>query len=152
MATTTTTMKTMKTSIPPCRNLSGKASRPLRTHLLEASKSVPNARSGSPWYVSRQSVTSTVLITIVKTKYTVAADPPPGYLCHSCAKESNSFKKPTAPRKLKSAAEKRSDLSYQERKFPTLVSLCIKVCVIVSFFTPFLTGRSYVLNHFQTHK
>ncbi|KAI0271782.1 hypothetical protein BGY98DRAFT_1006285 [Russula aff. rugulosa BPL654] len=63
------------------------------------------------------------------TKYTVAADPPPGNLCHSCAKESgtNPFKKPMAPRKRKSAAERRSDLKYQERKFPTLVSLCIKI-------------------------
>ena len=149
--TTMTTMKTMKTSIPLCRDLSGKASRPLRSRLLEVLKSVPNARSGSPWCVGRRSIASTLLITVVETKYTVAADPPPGYLCHSCAKESNPFKKPTAPRKRKSAVEKRSDLNYQERKFPTLVSLCIKVRIILSF-APFLTGRSYVLDHFQTHK
>ena len=86
----------------------------------------------------------------MKTKYTVAADPPPGYLCHSCAKESGTdpFKKPMAPRKRKSAAEKRSDLKIQERKFPTLVSLCIKVCLIVSISAPFLTGRSYVFRSF----
>ena len=80
----------------------------------------------------------------MKTKYTVAADPPPGNLCHPCAKESgtNPFKKPMAPRKRKSAAERRSDLKYQERKFPTLVSLCIKVCMIISIFAPFLTGPS----------
>jgi hypothetical protein len=90
------------------------------------------------------------LIRFVKTKYTVAADPPPGNLCHSCAKESGTdpFKKPMAPRKRKSAAEKRTVLNYQERKFPTLVSLCIKVCVIVSIFVPFLTGRSYVFRSF----
>ena len=41
--------ETMKTSIPLCRNLSGKAvSRPPRRRLLEASRSVPNVRSGSP--------------------------------------------------------------------------------------------------------
>jgi DNA repair protein RAD7 len=80
----------------------------------------------------------------VKTRYTVAADPPPGYLCHSCAKASGTdpFKKPMAPRKRKSAAERRSDLKCLDRKFPTLVSLCIKVCVIVSIFSPFLIGRS----------
>ena len=63
-----------------CRNLSGKTSRPPRSRLLEASKSVPNARSGSPWCVGRRSVASTLLITVVKTKYTVvrAADLPVG--------------------------------------------------------------------------
>ena len=89
----------------------------------------------------------------MKTKYTMAADPLPGYLCHPCVKASGTdpFKKPMAPRKRKSAAEKRSDLNYQERKFPTLVSLCIKVGVIVSVFALFLTGRSYALDHFQTY-
>lgn len=69
----------------------------------------------------------------VKTKYTIAADPPPGYLCHPCVKASGAdpFKKPSAPRKRKSAPEKRSITNYQETKFPTLVSLCIKVSVIV---------------------
>ncbi|KAI0255280.1 RNI-like protein [Lactifluus subvellereus] len=63
------------------------------------------------------------------TKYTMAANPQPGYLCHPCAKASGTdpFKKPRAPRKRKSATEKRIVTNYQERKFPTLVSLCIKV-------------------------
>ncbi|KAI0303311.1 RNI-like protein [Multifurca ochricompacta] len=63
------------------------------------------------------------------TKYTMAANPPPGYLCHSCAKSSGAdpFKKPAAPRKRKSAAEKRTITNFQERKLPTLVFLCIKV-------------------------
>ncbi|KAH9984465.1 hypothetical protein BJV77DRAFT_1062177 [Russula vinacea] len=63
------------------------------------------------------------------TKYTVAADPPPGFLCHPCVKASGTdpFKKRPAPRKRKSAAEKRSIVNYQEKKFPTLVSLCIKL-------------------------
>jgi DNA repair protein RAD7 len=59
----------------------------------------------------------------------MAADPEPGYLCHPCTKASGAdpFKKPRAPRKRKAATEKRSVTNYQERKFPTLVSLCIKV-------------------------
>ncbi|KAH9970354.1 RNI-like protein [Lactifluus volemus] len=64
------------------------------------------------------------------TKYTMAAaDPGPGYLCHICSKESGTdpFKKPSMPRKRKSAAEKRSITNYQEKKFPTLVSLCTKI-------------------------
>ena len=60
-----------------CQNLSGKTSRPPRSRLLEASKSVPNARSGSPWCVGQRSVANILLITVVKTKYTVAADLPP---------------------------------------------------------------------------
>ena len=63
----------------------------------------------------------------------MAADPPPGYLCHSCAKASGTdpFKKGPAPHKRKSAAEKRTVINYQETKFPTLVSLCIKASIIV---------------------
>ncbi|KAH9977409.1 hypothetical protein BJV74DRAFT_861141 [Russula compacta] len=63
------------------------------------------------------------------TEYTMTANPPPGYLCYSCAKASGAdpFKKPRAPRKRKSAAEKRNITNLQERKFPTLVSLCIKI-------------------------
>lgn len=107
------------------------------------------------WRASYQSL-------FVKTKYTIAADPPPGYLCHPCAKASGSdpFKKPPAPRKRKSTVEKRNILNHQERKFPTLVSLCIKVRVIVSIFAPFLTNffcdpRSYpniltILRHLGT--
>jgi DNA repair protein RAD7 len=69
--------------------------------------------------------------TQLKTKYTVAANPPPGYLCHPCTKASGTdpFKKPASPRKRKTAAEKRAITHVQERKFPTLVSFCIKVCI-----------------------
>ncbi|OBZ75286.1 DNA repair protein rhp7 [Grifola frondosa] len=44
------------------------------------------------------------------TKYTLAANPPPGFLCHVCAKASGAdpFKKPALPRKRKSPAEKRN--------------------------------------------
>ncbi|KAI9462529.1 hypothetical protein F5148DRAFT_220911 [Russula earlei] len=57
----------------------------------------------------------------------MAANPSPGYLCHPCAKASGTdpFKKPSVPRKRKSAAEKRTVINYHEKRLPTLVSLCI---------------------------
>ncbi|KAJ2984696.1 hypothetical protein NUW54_g10414 [Trametes sanguinea] len=63
------------------------------------------------------------------TKYTVAANPPPGYLCHPCAKSSGSdpFKKPAAPRKRKPAGDKRKVESYEERRLPSLAAICIQV-------------------------
>ncbi|PSR79176.1 hypothetical protein PHLCEN_2v7147 [Hermanssonia centrifuga] len=63
------------------------------------------------------------------TKYTVAAKPPPGFLCHPCAKISGSdpFKKPAAPRKRKLAAEKRTVTHFEERRFPSLASMCVQV-------------------------
>ncbi|KAJ6508101.1 RNI-like protein [Mycena vulgaris] len=63
------------------------------------------------------------------TKYTMAANPGPGYLCHPCAKASGTdpFKKAAAPRKRKTPAEKRSLVHIEERSFPSLVSICIDV-------------------------
>ncbi|KAI0328035.1 RNI-like protein [Cubamyces sp. BRFM 1775] len=63
------------------------------------------------------------------TKYTVAANPPPGYLCHPCAKSSGSdpFKKPAAPRKRKPATDKRNAPTLDERRLPSLASICIEV-------------------------
>ncbi|KAJ7071936.1 RNI-like protein [Mycena amicta] len=63
------------------------------------------------------------------TKYTMAAMPGPGFLCHPCAKSSGAdpFKKPAAPRKRKAPAEKRTVVHIQQRSFPTLVSMCIDV-------------------------
>ncbi|KAA1475887.1 RNI-like protein [Dentipellis sp. KUC8613] len=63
------------------------------------------------------------------TKYTMPADPPPGFLCHKCAKAGGNdpFKKPAVPRKRKSAAEKRTVTHYEERKLPSLVSLCVQL-------------------------
>ncbi|KAF7315854.1 RNI-like protein [Mycena indigotica] len=63
------------------------------------------------------------------TKYTMAAMPGPGFLCHPCAKASGAdpFKKPASPRKRKAPAEKRTVVHIQQRSFPTLVSLCIDV-------------------------
>ena len=89
----------------------------------------------------------------VKTRYTVVANPQPGYLCHPCAKASGTdpFKKPRPPRKRKSATEKRNVTNYQERKFPTLVSLCIKVSEFQ--FGSHLTRCSHVLSdHIQTYQ
>jgi DNA repair protein RAD7 len=69
-------------------------------------------------------------MTSVQTQYTMAATPGPGFLCHKCAKESgaNPFKKPAAPRKRKAPNEKRTIVNIEERRLPTLVSMCIKVC------------------------
>ncbi|OCH84255.1 RNI-like protein [Obba rivulosa] len=63
------------------------------------------------------------------TKYTLPANPPPGYLCHMCAKASGAdpFKKPAVPRKRKPATDKRSVVSFEERRFPSLASMCIQV-------------------------
>ncbi|CDO77781.1 hypothetical protein BN946_scf185041.g13 [Trametes cinnabarina] len=63
------------------------------------------------------------------TKYTVAANPPPGYLCHPCAKSSGNdpFKKPAAPRKRKPATDKRKVEHFEDRRLPSLASICIQV-------------------------
>ncbi|TFK45936.1 RNI-like protein [Heliocybe sulcata] len=63
------------------------------------------------------------------TKYTMAARPGPGWLCHKCAKASGAdpFKKPAAPRKRKAPEEKRKVVSFEERTLPSLASLCIKI-------------------------
>ncbi|KAI0823776.1 RNI-like protein [Trametes gibbosa] len=63
------------------------------------------------------------------TKYTMAANPPPGYLCHRCAKASGSdpFKKPAALKKRKPAGEKRNVTHFEERRLPSLASVCIEV-------------------------
>ncbi|KAJ7212921.1 RNI-like protein [Mycena pura] len=63
------------------------------------------------------------------TKYTMAATPGPGFLCHPCAKASGTdpFKKPAAPRKRKTPGEKRSVVHIERLRFPTLVSMCIDV-------------------------
>ncbi len=59
----------------------------------------------------------------------MAANPPPGWLCHICAKSSGAdpFKKPAAPRKRKAGGDKRTLVSYEERRFPSLASVCIQV-------------------------
>ncbi|KAK2460712.1 hypothetical protein APHAL10511_007182 [Amanita phalloides] len=63
------------------------------------------------------------------TKYTVSANPGPGFLCHQCAKASGTdpFQKTVSLRKRKAPAEKRTIQSFEERRFPTLVSLCIQL-------------------------
>ncbi|KAJ3977332.1 RNI-like protein [Lentinula raphanica] len=63
------------------------------------------------------------------SQYTIAAANGPGYMCHSCAKKlgNDPFKKPTAPRKRTKAADKRNIVYFEERRFPTLVSLCINI-------------------------
>jgi len=65
-----------------------------------------------------------------QTKYTVAARPGPGWLCHECVKASgvDPFKKPAAPRKRKAAQEKRKVVNFEEKeRVQTLARLCIDV-------------------------
>jgi len=69
---------------------------------------------------------------VLQTKYTMAANPPPGYLCHQCAKASgvDPFKKASTPRKRKPAAEKREVVNFEQRRLPTLAALCIEVSIV----------------------
>ncbi|EGO21873.1 hypothetical protein SERLADRAFT_372518 [Serpula lacrymans var. lacrymans S7.9] len=62
------------------------------------------------------------------TRYTIAANPGPGYLCHSCAKSGGNdpFKKPAAPRKRKVPGDKREVVNF-EKIFPTLANICIEI-------------------------
>ena len=70
-----------------------------------------------------------IIIIFIQTKYTMAANPGPGFLCHKCAKESGAdpFKKSVSPGKRKAPAEKRTVVNFEENRFPTLASLCINV-------------------------
>ncbi|KAG6909897.1 hypothetical protein DXG01_014711 [Tephrocybe rancida] len=63
------------------------------------------------------------------TRYTMTAVPGPGFLCHKCAKESGNdpFKKPALPKRKKVPADKRTVVNFEERRFPTLASLCIQL-------------------------
>ena len=66
---------------------------------------------------------------IPQTQYTRAAQDRPGWLCHPCAKASgiDPFKKPAAPRKRKPATEKRTVTHFEERRMPSLASLCVTI-------------------------
>ncbi|KAL5528954.1 hypothetical protein ACEPAG_4928 [Sanghuangporus baumii] len=63
------------------------------------------------------------------TRYTMAANPGPGWLCHVCAKASgvDPFKKPSVPRQRKPQEGKRKVINFEDREIPSLASLCIKV-------------------------
>jgi len=66
----------------------------------------------------------------LQTRYTMAANPGPGFLCHKCAKASGAdpFKKPAAPRKRKDQAEKRKVTSFEEtERVKSLAKMCIEV-------------------------
>lgn len=63
------------------------------------------------------------------TRYTMAADPPPGYLCHACAKAGGAdpFKKSGPPRR-KPATEKRKIVNYEQKDvFKSLAAMCIEI-------------------------
>lgn len=64
-----------------------------------------------------------------QTKYTLASSTGDGFLCHQCAKAGGNdpFKKPAASSRRKAPSAKRNFTSFQERRFPTLVSLCVRV-------------------------
>jgi hypothetical protein len=131
--TTTTSATMMGMSIPPHQSRSGQASQAAPSRPMEVSRNVPNARNSSPWCAFSAALSLAPCLWLSKTNYTMAADPPPGYLCHSCAKASGAdpFKKAPVLRKRKPAAERRNVINHQEIKFPTLVSLCVKVRVTV---------------------
>ncbi|KAF8752103.1 RNI-like protein [Rhizoctonia solani] len=64
------------------------------------------------------------------TRYTMAADPPPGFLCHTCAKASGGdpFKKAGAPRGRKPVAEKRKIVNFEQKDvFKSLATTCIEI-------------------------
>ncbi|EKM83235.1 hypothetical protein AGABI1DRAFT_69486 [Agaricus bisporus var. burnettii JB137-S8] len=63
------------------------------------------------------------------TIYTSAAIPGPGWLCHPCAKEKGiePLKKGSQSRKKKTVADRRTITTFEEKRFPTLVSLCIQL-------------------------
>ncbi|KAF9032948.1 RNI-like protein [Panaeolus papilionaceus] len=63
------------------------------------------------------------------TRYTMAASSGNGFLCHPCAKSGGKdpFKKPALPKKKRNNADKRTVTSFEERRFPSLVSLCIQL-------------------------
>ncbi|KAG8884318.1 hypothetical protein FRB97_004582 [Tulasnella sp. 331] len=66
------------------------------------------------------------------TKYTVPCIPPPGFLCHKCAKDSGQdpFKKAkaAAPRKRKVPADKRKVVNFEQTEsVKSLANLCIEI-------------------------
>ncbi|CAE6526813.1 unnamed protein product [Rhizoctonia solani] len=64
------------------------------------------------------------------TRYTMAADPPPGFLCHTCAKAGGAdpFKKSGPPRGRKPAVEKRKIVNYEQKDvFKSLATTCIEI-------------------------
>ncbi|KAL1738237.1 hypothetical protein HDZ31DRAFT_70223 [Schizophyllum fasciatum] len=64
------------------------------------------------------------------TKYTMAANPGPGWLCHPCAKAGgiDPFKKPAAaPKRKRRMAEDKKSTAFEERRFPSLVSICVQI-------------------------
>ncbi|KAF8521405.1 RNI-like protein [Hysterangium stoloniferum] len=64
------------------------------------------------------------------TRYTMAAIPGPGFLCHPCAKAfgADPFKKPAMPRKRKDPAERRKIISFEDiERVKSLAAMCIEV-------------------------
>src|SRR5882757_6925889 len=100
-------------------------------HLSEASKTVRSVTNSSLWYVIFSGVPRRRIDVVPQTKYTMATVPPPGFLCHKCAKSSGAdpFKKPAAPRKREAPADKRKVIHFEELRIPSLATLCINASV-----------------------
>lgn len=97
--------------------------------LSAVSKIVQNVNNCSLSCVISGSLSPVSHQRISQTKYTLAAVPPPGFLCYKCAKSygGDPFKKPAAPRMRKAPADKRKVVHFEELKIPSLVTLCINV-------------------------
>jgi len=92
------------------------------------------AKCKKQFTVVRRHIRQTIQnLTISQTKYTIAANPPPGWLCHVCAKAGGAdpFKKP-APKKRKAPGDKREVVHFVENRLPSLVNICIRVRTLVS--------------------
>jgi DNA repair protein RAD7 len=66
---------------------------------------------------------------IVQTIYTVNASDGSGLLCHTCAKASgqNPFQKAKPSKPVARKREARQVVNFEERHFPSLVSVCIDI-------------------------
>ncbi|KAG8935696.1 hypothetical protein FRC02_006972 [Tulasnella sp. 418] len=64
------------------------------------------------------------------TKYTIPCNPPPGYLCHDCAKEigEDPFKKRATPRKKRAPVDRRKVVNFEEKEaVKGLATMCIEI-------------------------
>lgn len=136
---TTTTMR--RTPTLRSQSLSGPIKARLRqSRPMAVSTTVLNAGSGTLLYVSSASSLFASSHVTPQTKYTIPAVPGPGYLCHPCAKSGNvdPFKKPAAPKRRKTATDRRTVTHFEERLFPSLASLCIEVETLTLLYSPLI--------------
>lgn len=83
-------------------------------------------------------------LTMLQTRYTLASIPPPGYLCHDCAKELGldpfaSKKVGRKRRKIGEGGGKRDVVNFEEvERVKALAGMCIDVSYPLLSFTYFL--------------